>query len=334
VTHDRIEELLRGDVPVEDPIARERARIRLRSLMATEEVRPAVRRRSRLPALAAASLAAAVVLLALQLLLPIGPAGPELSAAAEIRHLGKMSSEQPSLDVGASDYLYRRDEEVRPEGSAEIGGGGFTLRTQVVVESWIAPDGSGRTRTEYQSVDFVSPEDRQAWRAAGSPELPTIGGPPTVVDHRTGSLVFYAVDELPTEPAALEEALSEGRVIEDAPGNANRLSTIGTLLAQGNASPDLRQALFEVAARIPGVMVDHQATDPIGRAAISVSVTDPSGETLLFVDAIDASLLGSLRSHPATDEGPGSTEWHAYRAWGVASSIEERPSSQLRPSHP
>jgi hypothetical protein len=92
--------------------------------------------------------------------------------------------------------------------------------------------------------------------------------------------------------------------------------------------------LFEVAAQIPGVVVDHQTADPIGRPAVSVSVTDPSGETRLFFDPIDASLLGTLRSHPATDEEPGDTEWHAYRAWGVASTPGEPPSSQLRPSRP
>jgi hypothetical protein len=335
VTHDRIEDFLRGDVLAEDPAARERARVRLRALMALEGARrPTVRRRSRLPAFAAASLAAAIVLLVLQQLLPTGPAGPGSSAAAEIRQLGRLSSEQASLEMGAADYLYRREEAVVPESSDVIGSGEFTLRTHVVVERWIMPDGSGRMRTVYESVDFASPGDRQAWQAVGSPELPATGGPPTEVDYPRASLVFYAVDQLPTEPAQLELALSQGDVIEEAPGDANRLSTIGTLLAQGNASSDLRQALFEVAAGIPEIVVDEHATDPIGRAAVSVSVTDASGQTVLFFDAIDASLLGTSRSHPATDEATGSTEWHAYRAWGVASAAGERPSSQLRPSRP
>jgi hypothetical protein len=334
VTQDRIEELLRGDVPAEDPAAKERARARLRTTIGLEHVRPPVRGRPRLAVFTAASLAAAVVLLVLQLLLPVGPAGPRLSTAAEIRQLGTLSSQQTSLEVNNSEYLYRREEEDGPEGHIFVGLNiEYTLRIHAIVERWIASDGAGQTRISYQSVDFASPEDRQGWQAAGSPEFPVIGTP-IQEDYTKGGLPIYAVDELPTEPAALEEALSEGLVIDEAPGDANRLSTIGTLLAQGNASPDLRQALFEVAAGIPGVVVDQQATDPIGRGAVSVSVTDPSGETLLFFDPIDASLLGTLRSHPVTDEGPGSTEWHAYQAWGVASSVGERPSSQLRPSRP
>lgn len=325
MTSDRIEDLLRGDMPAQDRVAQERARVRLRAAIALEETRPPVRRSPRLAALAAASLVAAVVLLLLQLLLPLGPAGPQLSAAAEIRQLGKLSSQQASFQIGASDHLYRREEQVRQERNVAIWASSeYSLRIYAVVESWIAHDGSGRTRTSYQSVDFASEEDRQAWQAAGSPELPSIGEP-IDEDYAGGGLPFYAVDELPTEPAALRHALSEGRVIAAAPGDVNLLSTIGTLLAQGNASQDLRQALFEVAARIDGVAVDHQATDPIGRAAVAVSVSDPSGETRLYFDPIDASLLGSIRSHPA-DSGSAGTEWHAYLESGVVSAIGDQPS--------
>jgi hypothetical protein len=321
-------------VPPEDRIARERARERLHAVIELEHARSPARGRPRLAAFAVASLAAAIVLVLLQLLLPIGPAGPRLSAAAEIRQLGRISSQQTSLEVNDSEFLYRREEEDGRRGYMFIGANiEYTLRIHAIVERWIASDGSGETRTTYESVEFASAEDRQSWRAAGSPELPAIGTP-IEEDYTKGGLPFYAVDELPTQPDTLEQALSEGQAIAPAPGNADRLSTIGTLLAQGNASPALRQALFEVAAGIPGVVVDRQATDPIGRAAISVSVTDPSGTTLLFFDPIDASLLGSLRSHPATDEGPGSTDWQTYQAWGVASTVGERPSSQLRPSHP
>jgi hypothetical protein len=326
VTYDRIEELLRGDVPAEDPTARERARVRLRAIIGFENVRPPARRRPRLVAFAAASLAAAVVLLVLQLLLPVGPAGPRLSAAAEVRQLGRLSSQQTSLEVNDSEYLYRREEEVGPEGHIfVVESTQYNLRIHAIVERWIASDGAGRTRTTYQSVDFASAEDRQAWRAGGSPELPTMGKP-IDEDYATGGLRHYEVEDLPTEPADLELALAQGHVIAEAPGDANRLSTIGILLAQGDASSDLRQALFEVAAGIPGVVVDNEASDPVGRPAVSVSVTDASGETQLFFDPIDASLLGSTRSHPATDEGPASTEWHAYRAWGVVSDVGDRPS--------
>jgi hypothetical protein len=152
-----------------------------------------------------------------------------------------------------------------------------------------------------------------------------VGGPPTEQAYQAGGLKYYEVDRLPTEPGALQDALAAGHVIDEALGEANRLSTIGTLLAQGDASAELRQALFEVAASIPGVVVDRQATDPLERPAISVSVSDPSGETRLFVDPADAALLGTLRSHPTTDEGPGPTDWFAYSEWGVVSKVGEKP---------
>ncbi len=325
MTSDRIEDLLRGDVPARDPAARERARVRLRAAMALAESPP--RRRSRWLAYAAASSVAAVLLVLLQLMLPpLGPAGPRLSAAAEVRQLGVLSSRQTSLQIGASDYLYRREEQILHVGNEAIGVGttSYTLQIHAIVESWITSDGSGQIRTLYRSVDFVSEEDRLAWEAAGSPPLPPIGEP-IEEDSASGGRKLYAVEALPTQPAPLEQALDEGKIIATAAGDANRLSTIGTLLAQGNASPDLRRALFEVAAEIPGVVVTQQATDPLGRAAVWVSASDSDGETRLYFDPIDASLLASTRSHPA-DSGAAGPAWHMYLESGVVSAIGEQPS--------
>lgn len=324
MTSDRIEDLLRGDVPARDPAACERSRLRLRAAMASEEA--AVRRRSRWLVFAAASSVVAVLLVLLQLLLPVGPVGPRLSAAAEIRQLGLLSSRQTSFQVGSSDYLYRREELILPVGNEAVGVGttSYTLQIHAIAESWITSDGSGRIRTSYRSVDFASDQDRLAWEAAGSPPLPPIGEP-VEEDYPSGGLPFFSVEALPTQPAPLEQALDEGKIIATAAGDANRLSTIGTLLAQGNASADLRRALFEVAAEIPGVVVNQQATDPLGRAAVWVSASDSDGETRLYFDPIDASLLASIRIHPA-DSGSAGPAWHVYLESGVVSSLEGHPS--------
>jgi hypothetical protein len=325
VTHDQIEELLRGGVPSEDPFAKERARIRLRALMMPDEKRPGIRRRSRLAAFAAASLAVAVVLLVLQLLLPIGPAGPQLSAAAEIRQLGRISTNQARVEMGSSDVMYHRyDEAHREESVSTTSGTKFAIDVQVEIETWVASDGSGRTVTTYQDVAFPTLSDHEGWEQAGS--TPAVGD---VVPQRAsaGDLPLYHVDKLPTDPSALLGALNDGSVIEPAPGDINVLSTIGTLLAQQDLPDDLRQALFDVAASLPGVAVERDVQDHGGRPAVAVSVTDGSTRTRLFFDPSDASFLGRDITYPSDGDRPGAIEWRAYLDSGIVSAIGERPSS-------
>ena len=75
--------------------------------------------------------------------------------------------------------------------------------------------------------------------------------------------------------------------------------------------------MFTVAAEIPGARVDDGASDPIGRAATAVSVTDGSGTTTLFFDPAGASLLATSRTHPASETSTATLAWQAYEASGV-----------------
>lgn len=325
MTHDQIEELLRGDIRIVDPDAQERARSRLRATIAEETERSSRRRRSRWAVFAAAS-AVAAGLLVLQLLLPPGPAGPGVSIAEQVRHLGELSAERPVLAAGPSEFTYQRYEESRPESGTTMSGVSFFYEVQVIVETWSAADGSGYKETTYERVRFVSPLDEQNWKESGS--LPLI--PPDPVERESskpGSLAVYAVDDLPTDPEALSSVITDGSVIVPGVGRRNLLSTIGTLLSQENLPGDLRQALFEVASSIPGVAVEHDVLDPHGRPAVTVTASDGPTQTRLFFDPTDARFLGSEVTYPPQDEHLGQTETRAYLESAVVSEIGERPST-------
>src|SRR5437870_3466841 len=103
-----------SDVPFEDPEAKERARQRLRQHFQRPEGQPAWPRRwrprGRWIALAAGAVALIVVA---QALLPGGAGGPIPSAAATLRRLARVASQQRPPVIPAGTYLYVRSEELR-----------------------------------------------------------------------------------------------------------------------------------------------------------------------------------------------------------------------------
>jgi hypothetical protein len=159
---------------------------------------------------------------------------------------------------------------------------------------------------------------------AGSPPLPQVG-PTHPVRYERGELTYFAVESLPTDPEELRSALDKQVGITTEAADVALLSYIGTLLAQENLTPELRQALFDVAATIPSVSVRDDATDHSGRSAVAVTATDVSGETSLFFDRSNAQLLGSSVDYPAADGHAAFTEWHVYLGSGIVSKVGERP---------
>lgn len=319
MSKDGFEELLRGETPEKDEAASERARVRLRSAIA-EERRATRHRRRRLVGVGAATLATAMLIVAVQSWLPLGRGGPDVSAAAEIRRLGEVAARQQAPDLGRNQFIYRRYLEVRRDITESISTGlSYAVDVRLEVEVWLSSDGSGRTLTTYQSVVLASPQDRASWEEAGSPSLPAPGETDTH-DYGLGGLAYFPVDDLPTDPDALRQALAEGKVIGPAPGDTNLLSTIGSLLAQEDADGELRQALFDVTATIPNVSVSIDAVDPLGRPAVLLTVSDATGETSLFFDSSDAHFLGRSLT-PPPDERPALTQWQAYEEGSVVSGI-------------
>jgi hypothetical protein len=320
VNPSKAEEILQSSRPP-DTAARERARARLRARVDLEASPP--RRR---PVLTVVGTVAAVVvaLVAVQAFLPPGWGGPHTSAAAELEQLESLSAGLSVAELSPGSYLYVRSELSGPMVYASAAGGGsYTLDVSSTSESWMEADGSGSRVTTYDDVSFASDGDRAAWKGAGSPPIPE-GGQRVSESFGPGELPVYPVERLPADPDQLRRAIEDGSVIERAPGDANLLFAIGTLMAQQTLPSDVRQAMFEVAAQIPGVAVDDTSTDPLDRSAEAVSVTDDSGTTTLFFDPLDASLLAASRTHPSSVDSPATTTWQAYVASSVVNRIDQR----------
>ncbi|MFF4238478.1 CU044_5270 family protein [Actinomadura geliboluensis] len=176
-------------------------------------------------------------------------------------------------------------------------------------ETWI--DAAGRSRLTHIDMPDVplTAQDKEKWRAAGSPEWVTIPNPEggdaefrLDMSERTSGRMpwpesverFYGmtprqIAELPTSPEELEKVLlnlkghwhavsKDGE--KEEPIRALRgqeriraLSDVaGTLLSTAPAPPAVRAAVFRMLAGLPGVKAEGPATDPLGRPGTAVSL--------------------------------------------------------------
>ena len=313
------------DPPPDLAPAMDRARARLRGAIEQEkaETPPAIprsKRRRRIWWIPAAAAVIAVAALMAQSLLPSGSGGPPLSAAGELSHLGQLAASQESLELGPGSYLYTKVLEDGRNGFSILGGPSYVLVVRETLETWLAADGSGRQITTIQRVRFASAADKSAWRKSGSPSIPKAGSK-TEDRYRSAELPYYNVNSLPTDPDQLVRALGTGQVIQAPKGDAALLSTLGLLLAQGNASPALRQGLFQAASRIPSVTLNLHVTDLIGRTGVGVSLISGGSRTELLFDPGTSQILAISKHLPGTPV----TDWQAFVSQAVVGSISARP---------
>lgn len=129
--------------------------------------------------------------------------------------------------------------------------------------------------------------ERDAWREVQG--MMTLEKLPT--DEAT-----LTVEKLPTDPEALSEALTEQMEVMVTPiGKPHRLWTAATgLLSDSEAGPELRGALWETLATVPGLTLDGGTTDAVGREGTAVSVDFDSpglGGSVVVLDPSDGRLL-------------------------------------------
>jgi len=201
-------------------------------------------------------------------------------------------------------------------------GRSWSVYQPVVVERWIAADGSGRQRQLSLVPRFVSPTDRQTWEEVGKPKFLGHGFhahlgegllPPGSFDDR-----LYGADLLstmPTDPNAVAAWLVD-RVYDPAfggngngfPNSVKTIELATDLLANPSASPSQRGLLIEAEARVPGVENLGPARDLSGRAGVALGARSANSGldevySLIF-DPETGQLLGSetrLATPPAGD---------------------------------
>ncbi|HEY2716957.1 MAG TPA: CU044_5270 family protein [Solirubrobacterales bacterium] len=327
------------------------ARFESASATAPPAVAPPRRRRllprhRRLFALAGATAVAAAV--AGILVLGSGPTAQP--AAAEVLHetaAVAVSPQGPAASPlpGPGQFAYRKFERLELQGwvpgGASSGGGlmrrpdAFNALMPTTQEWWTAADGAGRVREVAGTPRFLSSEEQARWEAAGS-RLPAPFDPEYqrkyplaykdalelgrgVVDTEHAALArFHFPDntDLPTEPAALREAIethnmkgAEFDLSDPAPKRRDSKETIEGLfniLVEGPTTPQLRAAVFNALAELPGIEVDTDATDFLGRQGYAVrSIDRGEGGGIEFIfDPDTAELLAQREFLSAPGDSP------------------------------
>ncbi|MGH2656906.1 MAG: CU044_5270 family protein [Actinomycetota bacterium] len=313
---------------------------------APEKVPQRVRLRSR-RRLALIPAGAAVLALALVIgstVLPGVRGGASAEAAQVLRRAADVAGARPPV-AAEGRYRYTRSESAYLWTSVEDGTSVSALVPEVR-ERWVASDGSGRIRSETGDPIFLGPRDRARYETCCIRER--WGGRTSDKTFGPGGLFYQDVSGLSTDPAELYGQIERraakplgaaddetGVTDEGVPGAVEMFVMVGDLLRETVAPPALRAALYEVAARIPGVELVGGVADPAGRRGVAVAIeSDYSGalirEELVF-DPNTSELLAErqvlLERVPWLDAEPGAViGWAAYLQSGTVDSTSVRPS--------
>jgi hypothetical protein len=281
-------------------------------------------------------LTAAVVVVAFALI-----AGPLLgtsdqtgsAAARELNELAKVARQQ-SADTSLTgmlegEYAYTRSESLWANFSVNIDNEQtVTALVPYTREIWIGRDGSGRIRqvagepivlagsSEGFQVEHLSYD--QTFAPGGlTPPLETWG-------FTTDELLRLAED-----PVALGNALRAQAASTKNPVEYETFVVVGDLLRESVAPPQIRAALYQVAADIEGVELIGDAVDAAGRPGIAVAMTHNGVRHELIFDPETAALLGERDTllAPSAEWGnaPAGTivGYVSYLSSGIVSSTAE-----------
>ena len=154
-----------------------------------------------------------------------------------------------------------------------------------------------------------------------------------IISLGVGSFEGFTWDQLyalPTDSRALESKLRATRLTGGKDANSQLFTLVGGLISESPAPPALRKALWEIAARIPGVSLVGAVKDSIGRPGIEIR-RDFEGYIL---DPKDGQLLERYEGTSApVMESPDGTNWSAtfLKQGPVDSAPAATPSSPPTP---
>ncbi len=341
--------------PAAAPVRRRRILPRRRRLL----------RRRRQLALAGAGATAAVVVAAV---LAVG-SGPnaETAAAKVLRDTGAVAEGANAQSTpGPGQFLYTKTKRLELQGwlpgQLTVGGGllsqagAFDALNTWQEEEWRSADGATRSRWTMGPSQFFSGAERARWEEAGSPlpgsfecdrrcfpDAKILDLRPPVTDvETTGSPGFTDFSALPTEPQALRSAI-EARQGAGSVKTGKVIAELWDILDKPNTTPELRAAVFGALAEEPGIELNRDAEDLIGRSGYALSyettASDGYGEELpgirveYIFDPDTSAVLG--RRDVITD--PAEFSWAkgipagtvrrevAYLGSGIVDSTRERP---------
>ncbi|MFC5143381.1 CU044_5270 family protein [Streptomyces aureoversilis] len=222
----------------------------------------------------------------------------------------------PQPTVRADQFVYVESKVAyAAQGAA---GGSVTMAPVHTRQVWLSADGSrpGLLREEGRPDTPLGTDEAPVYALDGpgaTPRPTTLRKSPSIGDptHRY-------VASLPTDPDALLKLIRD----ETRGGSRDRdrdrdrdsdldqraFAAIGDLLAETWAPPKVSAALYEAAAKIPGVTVVRSAADAAGRAGIAVARTAHGQQTQWVFDRSTYAFLGERTVlTEAGDAGPAGT---------------------------
>ena len=225
-----------------------------------------------------------VALVALALASPLfGPRGGQGNAAArELHSLADVAAQQasgPALTEGM--YAYSRSDNVQLNTSTNADGTTTSTLVSYTREIWIGADGSGRIH----EVGEGRPRTDEQFGPGGLTQpLQTLG------------LSEAELNQLAQNPDELAQVIAEQAGGTKNPVNQESFVMVGDLLRESNASAQLRSALFQVVAGIPGVELVGNVSDPEGRKGVSVAMTANGVRSELIFDPQNSVLLAERQT--------------------------------------
>jgi hypothetical protein len=286
------------------------------------DVAPAGRRR--LPGsvrVALASAAAAGVAVAV-LVGTRGHETPTASAATVLERTAQIARGQAPLALGPGQYVYTRSRDVSAAVTV-VGGSTFAALEPHTREIWLDAAGNGRLHTVTGRPTFVTARDRDAWIAAGRPQISTPGAHDDVL-HGMPRV------EVPTDADAAYSQLKRETAGFGSAQYTEMFTLVGDNLRESTATPEQRAALYAVAARIPGVELLGPTVDPAGRRGVAVAMDDDARhirQTLVFDPTTSRLLAEQEIALPGAQEFPADTriESAVYLETAIVDSAGERP---------
>lgn len=310
----------RADVPEPDRDHVRDARRAFHTALAEANARPARPRsrpwnswKVRVPVMAGAAATLAAALAIGVVGIPGGGPTVNPAAAATLNAAADAVADEPtvpSLQEGQFFYVKTSDWQPASDAGPDAGPDRYQPELRGTSERWLGLDGTLRIVSE-----------------AGEPFVPTdetFRGEPL----RLGTNVGGTLEEIAALPRDTQQLYSLVEQVtrdmdNDRPVNVQMFVLVRDLLREPLLPLDLRESLYRVAARIPGVQVTEGVTDQLGRTGIAIWMVE--GDTDLREEfIIDPGTGNPLAERSLAQDGSVVYE-SAIIEWGIVDSIDARP---------
>ncbi|MEU0405756.1 CU044_5270 family protein [Streptomyces sp. NPDC006197] len=216
------------------------------------------------------------------------PASPE--AVRVLSGAALAAASAPAPDARPGGYVYVKS--LVAHAGRDAVGGPAALPPAHQREVWLSVDGSrpgllrepGAADTE---LGVELPVYELEHRGATPRKTTAAAAPPSVTNP-----THAYVATLPTDPAVLLRLIRDQTRADGGDADQRAFTAIGTLLAETWAPPEVTAALYEAAARIPGVTVLPSAKDAAGREGVAVARTSHGEQTQWIFDRTTSAFLG------------------------------------------